>query len=58
MRIKCQVAENRQFCSEVLGDASEMQAMASRCKFETKLVAMKNTHHAKKTELIIGKDLT
>jgi DNA adenine methylase len=39
-------------------DASEAQAMASRCKFETKLIAMKNTHHAKKTELIIGKDLT
>jgi DNA adenine methylase len=39
-------------------DASEVQAMASRCGFETKLVAMKNTHHAKKTELIIGKDLT
>ncbi|MGL5081233.1 MAG: DNA adenine methylase [Microcoleaceae cyanobacterium] len=37
---------------------SEVQALASRCKFETKLIAMKNTHHAKKTELIIGKDLT
>jgi DNA adenine methylase len=39
-------------------DASEVQAMASRCKFETKLIAMKNTHHARKTELIIGKNLT
>jgi DNA adenine methylase len=39
-------------------DASEVQAMASRCKFEMKLIAMKNTHHAKKIELIIGKDLT
>jgi DNA adenine methylase len=39
-------------------DASEVQAMASRFKFDTKLIAMKNTHHAKKTELIIGKDLT
>jgi DNA adenine methylase len=38
-------------------DASEVQAMASRCKFETKLIA-KNTHHAKKIELILGKDLT
>jgi DNA adenine methylase len=38
-------------------DVSEVQAMASRYKFETKLIAMKNTHHAKKTELIIGKDL-
>ena len=35
-------------------DANEVQAMASRCKFETSLIAMKNTHHAKKTELIIG----
>jgi DNA adenine methylase len=39
-------------------NASEVQALASRCKFETQLIAMKNTHHAKKTELIIGKDLT
>jgi DNA adenine methylase len=39
-------------------DASEVQEMASRCGFETRLIAMKNTHHAKKTELIIGKDLT
>jgi DNA adenine methylase len=39
-------------------DASDVRAMASRCKFETRLIGMKNTHHAKKTELIIGKDLT
>jgi DNA adenine methylase len=39
-------------------DASEVRTMASRCGFETRLIAMKNTHHAKKTELIIGKDLT
>jgi DNA adenine methylase len=39
-------------------DVSEVQAVASRCKFETKLIAMKNTHHAMKTELIIGKSLT
>jgi DNA adenine methylase len=39
-------------------DARDVQAMASRRKFETKLIAMKNTHHAKKMELIIGKDLT
>jgi DNA adenine methylase len=38
-------------------DASEVQEMASRCKFETKIIAMKNTHHAKKTESIIGRDL-
>jgi DNA adenine methylase len=39
-------------------DDGEVQAMASRRMFETRLIAMKNTHHAKKTELIIGKDLT
>jgi DNA adenine methylase len=39
-------------------DASEVQKMARRWKFETRLIAMKNTHHAKKTELIIGKNLT
>ncbi len=39
-------------------NVTEAQALASRCKFETKLIAMKNTHHARKTELIIGKDLT
>lgn len=39
-------------------DANEVQEMASRYEFEIKLIAMKNTHHAKKTELIIGKDLT
>ncbi|MGI0494572.1 DNA adenine methylase [Alkalinema pantanalense CENA528] len=37
---------------------SKVQELADRCNFETKLIAMKNTHHAKKTELIIGKDLT
>jgi DNA adenine methylase len=36
---------------------NEVQTMANYYKFETKLIAMKNTHHAKKTELIIGKDL-
>jgi DNA adenine methylase len=39
-------------------DDSEMQAMESRYKFEMKLIAMKNTHHAKKTALIIGRELT
>jgi DNA adenine methylase len=36
---------------------SEVQELASRCNFETKLIPMKSTHHVKKTELIIGKDL-
>ncbi len=34
------------------------QKLSVRCNFETKLIAMKNTHHAKKMELMIGKDLT
>lgn len=37
---------------------SKVQELADHCNFETKLIAMKNTHHAKKTELIIGKNLT
>jgi DNA adenine methylase len=37
---------------------SKVKELADRCDFETKLIAMKNTHHAEKTELIIGKDLT
>lgn len=36
---------------------SEVKQLASRFNFDTKLIAMKNTHHAKKTELVIGKDL-
>jgi DNA adenine methylase len=39
-------------------DAGEVRAMARRYRFEAELIAMKNTHHAKKTELILGKDLT
>lgn len=31
--------------------------MANDCDFETRLIAMKSTHHAKKTELLIGKRL-
>lgn len=39
-------------------DASDgLVAMASSHKFETKLIPMKNTHHAEMTELIVGKDL-
>lgn len=32
-------------------------SLANRHNFDTELVAMKNTHHAKMTELLIGKDL-
>jgi DNA adenine methylase len=39
-------------------DDIEVRAMVRRYRFEAELIAMKNTHHAKKTELIIGEDLT
>ena len=35
----------------------EIAALASEFDFETQAIAMKNTHHAKMTELVIGKDL-
>jgi DNA adenine methylase len=54
----CKKNANREDVVYFIDHASKMQAMVSRCKFETRLIAMKNTHHAKKTELIIGKDLT
>ena len=36
----------------------EIASLASEFGFETQPVAMKNTHHAKMTELLIGKDLS
>lgn len=39
-------------------DADEIREMAARFKFETKLIPMKNTHHATMYELIIGRDLS
>ena len=35
----------------------EIARMADEFSFETRAIAMKNTHHAKMTELLIGKDL-
>jgi DNA adenine methylase len=35
----------------------EIAALAAEFDFETQAIAMKNTHHAKMTELVIGKDL-
>ncbi len=35
----------------------EIASLASEFDFETQAIAMKNTHHAKMTELLIGKDL-
>lgn len=38
-------------------DAEEVRELAYRHGFDTCVVAMKNTHHAKTTELLIGRDL-
>jgi len=38
-------------------NAAPIRALAQRFGFETKLIPMKNTHHAKMTELLIGRDL-
>lgn len=38
-------------------DAEGVRALATRFGFATHFVAMKNTHHAKMTELLIGRDL-
>jgi hypothetical protein len=38
-------------------NAEEVRALADRHGFETKTVAMKNTHHAEMDELLIGRDL-
>lgn len=39
-------------------DADEVRALALKFRFETRLVAMNNTHHATMTELLIGRDLS
>jgi DNA adenine methylase len=51
-------------CEKLRGDflmtydnAEEVQALAERHGFETKPVAMKNTHHAEMNELLIGRNL-
>jgi DNA adenine methylase len=38
-------------------DADGVRELALKHRFETKLIAMKNTHHAKMTELLIGRNL-
>lgn len=38
-------------------DADEVRELALRYRFETRLVAMNNTHHAKMVELLIGRNL-
>lgn len=51
-------------CEKLRGDflmtydnAEEVRALAERHGFQTKPVAMKNTHHAEMNELLIGRDL-
>lgn len=51
-------------CRKIQGDflmtydnAQEVQTMAKKHGFETKAIPMKNTHHAKLNELLIGKNL-
>lgn len=39
-------------------DADEVRALALKHKFETRLIAMNNTHHATMSELLIGRDLS
>ncbi len=39
-------------------DADEVRSLALKYRFETRLVAMNNTHHATMTELVIGRDLS
>jgi DNA adenine methylase len=39
-------------------NAQEVNAMAEKRGFQTKLIPMKNTHHAEMTELLIGNDLS
>lgn len=53
-----------EFCKTLRGDflmtydnADEVLELASNHGFQVKPIAMKNTHHAKMTELLIGRDL-
>lgn len=39
-------------------NTAEIVALAKKHEFEIRPIAMKNTHHAKMTELLIGKDLS
>ena len=63
----CEVDHDRLFslCEKLRGDflmtydnAEEVSALAKRHGFETKPVAMKNTHHAEMNEILIGRDLS
>lgn len=39
-------------------NTSEIASLAGSYSFQTRAIAMKNTHHAKMTELLIGRDLS
>jgi len=52
-------------CANVTGefvmtydDAHEVHALAQACGFSSRLIAMKNTHHAEMSELVIGRNLS
>ena len=52
-------------CANLAGDfiitydnAEEVRELARTHSFEMRLIAMKNTHHAEMTELVIGRDLS
>lgn len=52
-------------CSRVKGEfimtydnAPEVLELADKYNFQTKPIAMKNTHHAEMTELVVGRDLS
>ncbi len=54
-----------EICEQIRGDflmtydnADEVKELARKHKFQMKPIAMKNTHHANMTELVIGKDLS
>jgi DNA adenine methylase len=38
-------------------DAENVRELAKKHGFDTELIAMKNTHHAAMTELLIGRNL-
>jgi DNA adenine methylase len=38
-------------------DAADVRELANKYSFDMELIAMKNTHHAEMTELLIGRDL-
>jgi DNA adenine methylase len=53
-----------EFCANTSGDfvmtydnADEVRALARNQGFQTKLIAMKNTHHAAMSELVVGRNL-